>query len=222
MLSAMKAISDSGHTPRAAEMPKKWSPELASTLRSVYDPAGALTCATGDARLLVGPMAVEERWASLRTDSADHCVYWVQDWPRTEVHASFLQPLLLVPGARRTLSLTAEPLSAAKAIKDIRRAKVEQIADAAQRTRMGQLEDEVSRAEAADLHRREQELVAGHGDFRFIGLLTVSAPTAQELDAACTATEAAAAQSLCELRKLVGQQASAFAAAALPLARSVS
>lgn len=197
-------------------------PELASTLRSIHDPAGALTCATEDARLLVGPMAVEEHWASLRTDSADHAVYWIQEWPRSEVHAGFLQPLLLAPGARRTLSLTAEPLSAAKAIKDIRRAKVEQIADAAQRARMGQVEDETSRAEVADLHRREQELVAGHGDLRFIGLLTVSAPTAKELDAACAATEAAAAQALCEIRKLVGQQASAFAAAALPLARSIS
>ena len=51
------------------------------------------------------------------------------------------------------------------------------------------------------------------------GLLTVSASSAGELDAACAATEAAAAQAMCEIRKLVGQQGQAFAAGALPLAR---
>ena len=146
----------------------------------------------------------------------------MQEWPRSEVHAGFLQPLLLARGARRALSLIAEPLPPAKALKDIRRAKVEYVADAAQRGRMGQLEDEATRAEAADLVRREQELVAGHGDLRFVGLLTVSAPTLDELAAACAATESAAAQAMCEIRRLVGQQGQAFAAAALPFARGVT
>ena len=167
-------------------------------------------------------MAIDEDWGSIRTDSAHHAVYWVQEWPRSEVHAGFLQPLLLAPGARRALSLVAEPLPPGKALRDIRRAKAEHAADAGQRARIGQIEDEATRAEAADLVRREQELVAGHGDLRFIGLLTVSASSAGQLDAACVATEAAAAQAMCELRKLVGQQGQAFAAGALPLARGVT
>ena len=196
--------------------------DLAGTLRSVFDPHGARDSVGGSAPILVGPVAVEEHWASLVTDSAHHAVYWIQEWPRSEVHAGFLQPLILSPGVHRTLSVTAEPLSAAKAMKDIRRARVEQIADAAQRNRMGQIEDESVRVEAADLARREQEIVAGHGDLKFVGLLTVSAPDPDQLLAACTATEVAAAQALCDIRKLVGQQASAFAAAALPLARRIS
>ena len=196
---------------------------LTSVLRATYDPEGAARA--GDAcrptEMIVGPMAVQEDWDSIRTDSAHHAIYWVQQWPRSEVHAGFLQPLLLASGARRALSLLAEPLAPAKALKDIRRAKVEHIADAAQRGRMGQLEDAATRAEAADLTRREQELVAGHGDLRFVGLLTVSAPSRDELAAACAATESAAAQAMCELRRLVGQQGQAFAAAALPLARGV-
>ena len=72
-----------------------------------------------------------------------------------------------------------------------------------------------------ELGRREAELVAGHGDLRFTGLITVTAPTLEDLESACTATEAAAAQSMCEVRRLVGQQAAAHAAAALPLARGV-
>lgn len=197
---------------------------LPSVLRATYDPQGAArTHAGGEGpRLVVGPMAVQEEWASIRTDSAHHAIYWVQEWPRSEVHSGFLQPLLLTRGARRALSLIAEPLPPAKALKEIRRAKVEYVADAAQRGRMGQLEDEATRAEASDLVRREQELVAGHGDLRFVGLLTVSAPTMDELAAACAATESAAAQAMCEIRRLVGQQGQAFAAAALPFARGVT
>lgn len=195
---------------------------LASVLRATYDPQGAAGSGVLESDVLAGPMAVQEEWGSIRTDSAHHTIYWVQQWPRSEVHAGFLQPLLLGRGARRALSITAEPLPPAKALKDIRRAKVERIADAAQRGRMGQVEDEATRAEAADLVRREQELVAGHGDLRFVGLLTVSAPTVDELAEACAATESAAAQAMCEIRRLVGQQGQAFAAAALPFARGVT
>jgi hypothetical protein len=201
---------------------------LTSVLRATYDPLGAARSGPGESQdgastsLLAGPMAVDEDWESIRTDSAHHAVYWVQEWPRSEVHVGFLQPLLLAPGARRALSLIAEPLSPTKALRDIRRAKVEHAADAEQRARIGRLEDETTRAEATDLVRREQELVAGHGDLRFVGLLTVSAASPAELDAACAATESAAAQALCEIRRLVGQQGQAFAAGAVPLARGVS
>ena len=89
------------------------------------------------------------------------------------------------------------------------------------RARIGRVEDASTQAEADDLVRREQDLVAGHGDLRFAGLITVSAATAEELDAACRTTEAAAAQAMCELRRLVGQQGQAHAAASLPLARGL-
>lgn len=203
---------------------------LGQLLRGAYDPVGAARAsaagdgASGDGDRcapMVGPMGVVEAWDWLRTDSALHAVYWIEEWPRSDVHPGFLQPLLLSPGARRSLTLIAEPMSSAKAFREIRRAKVEHTADAAQRDRIGRLEDEATRAEAADLVRREQDLVAGHGDLRFAGLITVSATTRAELDAACLATETAAAQAMCVLRRLVGQQARAHAAASLPLARGL-
>lgn len=58
--------------------------------------------------------------------------------------------------------------------------------------------------------------VAGHGDYRFTGYLTVTAPTLVELGNACGEVEQAAHQSLLELRRLYGEQDAAFAAA-LPL-----
>ena len=56
---------------------------------------------------------------------------------------------------------------------------------------------------------------------RTTGLVCVTAPTVDELDAAVAAIEQAAIQESCETRRLVGQQAQAFTAAALPLCRSV-
>lgn len=198
--------------------------QLGAVLRTAYDPAGAATTDTdplGAASPLLGPMGITENWSHLRTDSGLHVTYWVIEWPRSEVDPTFLQPLLLAPGAFRTVTLIAEPISAHVALREIRRGKVEQAADSAQRIRAGQIEDEATRADAAELARREQEIVAGHGDLAFTGLITVTGATPAELDAACAATEAAAAQAMCEVRRLVGQQGQAHLAATVPLARGV-
>lgn len=69
--------------------------------------------------------------------------------------------------------------------------------------------------------QQESDLTAGHGVLRYTGLISVSAPTVDELDAAVAAIEQAAVQASCETRRLVGQQATAFAVAALPLCRDV-
>jgi hypothetical protein len=168
-----------------------------------------------------GPMGVEESWAHLRTDTALHATYWIAEWPRAEVGVEFLQPLLLAPGAHRAVSLIAEPQALGTAARDIRRARVDLVADSAHRARTGRIEDEAARAEADDVATRERDLVAGHGDLRFTGLVTVTADDEDTLVEACRATEAAAARAMCELRPLVGQQAAAHTAAALPLARGI-
>ncbi|MGW6130798.1 SCO6880 family protein [Cellulomonas sp. NPDC055163] len=206
--------------------------DLAAVLRTTYDPVGARNAVAptppppdDGARpagfSLYGPMGAREHWTHLRTDSAAHATYWVAQWPRSDVHPGFLQPLLAATGAAGTVTITVEPIGTAQALREIRRAQVEHAADKTRRDRIGQIEDEATRTEVAELARREAEIVAGHGDLRFTGLLTVTAPTVEELEVGCTAAEAAAAQALCEVRRLVGQQAHAHAAAALPLARGV-
>jgi hypothetical protein len=164
---------------------------------------------------------VEERWGSLRADGALHATYWVSEWPRSEVHPTFLQPLLLGSARVRTVTVIAEPIPLSKALREIRRSKAEYAANSAQRARMGQIEAEVTRAELVDLERREAELVAGHGDLRYTGLITVSAPDPDARAEQCAAVETAAAQAMCDIRLLVGQQGQAHLAAMLPLARGV-
>lgn len=194
--------------------------QLGSVIREACDPYSAGADET-PARFL-GPMGVSEHWDHLRTDSGFHATYWVSEWPRSGTHPGFLQPILLAPGARRTFTLLARPLPPGRALREIRRARAEQLADAAARARVGRVEDEAARAAAEELSRRESDLVAGHGDLRFVGLLTVTAATLDELTEARAMTETAAAQAGCELRRLVGRQVPAFAAAVLPLVRNLS
>ena len=137
------------------------------------------------------------------------------------VYPGFLAPVLLSTGIQRSVSLIYTPMRSDQAARDIRKKKVEHISDTAQRARMGQIEDAAQTAEYQDVLQQEADLTAGHGVLRVSGLISVSAPSLDELEAAVAAIEQSAIQASCETRRLVGQQAAAFTAAALPLCRAV-
>ncbi|ALG83202.1 SCO6880 family protein [Gordonia phthalatica] len=213
---------------RSADLTSKgWlgTGQIAVILRSAYDPAIAATLERhgelGHDLATAGPVAVTESWGHLRSDSAYHCVVWISEWPRSMVHPGFLSPVLLSSGIHRSFSLLCTPLRTDQAARDIRRKKTEYISDAAQRARIGQIEDASQTAEYHDVLQQEADLTAGHGVLRYTGLISVSADSLPELEAAVAAIEQAAIQASCETRVLVGQQAQAFTAAALPLCRKV-
>lgn len=199
--------------------------QLAVMLRSAYDPAIAATLERsgnlGHDLATAGPVAIEETWDQLRSDSAHHAVLWISEWPRSLVYPGFLAPLVLASGVRRSLSLLCTPIRSDQAARDIRKKKTEYISDAAQRQKVGQIEDAQQTAEYHDVLQQEADLTSGHGILRYTGLIAVSAPTPEELEAAVAKIEQAAIQASCETRRLVGQQAQAFTAAALPLARTI-
>jgi hypothetical protein len=209
---------------RSADLsPSDWlSPgDLAVILRSAYDPAvaGALERHGDLGRDLAtaGPVAVTESWGSLRSDSAHHCVLWISEWPRSLVFPGFLAPVLLSSGIRRTFTLLYTPMRTDRAARDIRKKKTEYISDAAQRHKIGQIEDAQQSAEYQDVLQQEADLTAGHGVLRCTGLVAISANNLDELERGIAAIEQAAIQASCETRRLWGQQAQSFAAAALPL-----
>ncbi|MGO1184392.1 MAG: SCO6880 family protein [Microbacterium sp.] len=199
--------------------------QLAIMLRSAYDPQVASTLDRsgnlGHDLATAGPVAVDERWDKIRTDSAHHAVLWVSDWPRSQIYPGFLAPLLLSSGIRRSFTLLCDPVRSDQAARSIRKLRTEYVSDAAQRTKAGQIEDAQQSAEYQDVLRQESDMISGHGVLRYTGLITVSASTEAELDSAIAATQQAAIQASLETRLLVGQQASAFTAAALPLCRGI-
>lgn len=200
-------------------------PEVAVILRAAYDPAAAASLERhgdiGRSLATAGPVAVTETWDRLRSDSAHHAVLWISEWPRSQVYPGFLAPVLLSSGIQRAFSLICTPIRSDQAARDIRKKKTELISDAAQRQKMGQIEDASQTAEYGDVLQQEADLTAGHGVLRYTGLISISAPTPEELDTAVAAIEQAAIQASCETRRLVSQQAQAFTVAALPLCRAV-
>lgn len=213
---------------RAADLaPSEWLEpgDLAVMLRGAYDPVVASALERhgdlGRDLATAGPVAVTENWSSLRSDSAHHCVLWISEWPRSLVFPGFLAPVLLSSGVRRTFSLLYTPMRTDQAARDIRKKKTEYVSDAAQRQRIGQIEDAQQSAEFQDVLQQEADLTAGHGLLRNTGLISISAPDPDELERAVAAIEQAAIQASCETRRLWGQQAQAFSAAALPLCRTI-
>ncbi len=153
--------------------------DLALLLRAAYDPGLAPKRSIWRDPATAGPTAVVEHWDHLVTDSGHHAVYWISEWPRSEVFPTFLSALILAPGVRRATSLVAQPLTTAEAMRAIRKERVEYQTDAAHRARIGQLADFAAEQEWADVAQRERDLVAGHGDLRYAGFVCV---TAADLD----------------------------------------
>ena len=198
--------------------------DVALILRGAYDPTTLNTLTrhgVGRQLATAGPLAITEEWGCMRADAAWQCVLWVAEWPRVQVPVDFLWPLLLTSGVRRSVSITFEPIRHDKAMRSVRHELLEHESDARQRAKSDSLTSEAQRREYSDVARRERELVAGAGDMRYVGLVTVSAPDKDSLQAAVQHVTIAAAEAQCELRVLYGEQAQAFIAGALPLGRGL-
>ena len=166
------------------------------------------------------PVALETRWEAVRADGQWHAVYWVAEWPRSDVGPDFLIPLLLLAPGVRAVSVTMEPVSPRRATREVEAARTSGAADEELRRRGGFLATARRTRQAEGMARRETELADGHSDFRFSGYVDVAAPSAQELDRACAEIEHAAAQSRLELRRLYGQQDQALTFV-LPMGRGL-
>ncbi|MFJ5590816.1 SCO6880 family protein [Streptomyces noursei] len=198
------AVVRTAYDPKALSALQQWS----SSGRAEADPAAA------------GPVVQVEKYDRTTTDTACHATFWVENWPRTETGAGFLHGLMFAGGVRRSLSLIYAPQGLEAALRDVQRRKSAIIADANERARRGQVDSEEDSIEYADVKTRERQLIAGHADVALTGLLTVTAPTDQALDAACAQIETAAVTAGVDLRRLNFQQPQAFTASALPLART--
>jgi hypothetical protein len=202
---------------------------LTSAIRIAFDPWSrpglARVAAADPGREGVGegaawPVATETAWVSYRTDGAVHATYWIAGWPRTDVGAAFLSPLLLQTQMVRSIAVTLEPISPLRAIREVEAARTSDAADQELRGRMGFVETARRRRVAEAAARREEELADGHAAIRFAGFITVSARGDEELEHHCSEVEHAAQIARLELRRLYGQQDEAFTYT-LPLCRGL-
>jgi hypothetical protein len=164
-------------------------------------------------------MAMEETWSSVRVDGMVHATFWVAEWPRIEVRSDFLAPLLL-GSARSTFAVVMEPLGSDAAVRKVEASRTADLADSELRRRGGFVSTARHARESEVLARREAELAEGHASFRYAGFVTISAATEEELATACDTVQHAAGQSRLALRRLYGDQASAYTCT-LPLCRGL-
>jgi hypothetical protein len=202
---------------------------LASAIRIAFDPwtrPGLARLAATDRDRdgieegAAWPVASDTTWSTYRTDGALHATYWVASWPRTDVGAAFLSPLLLHAQMVRSIAVTLEPISPLRAIREVEAARTSDLADQELRGRMGFVETARRRRMAEATARREEELADGHAAVRFSGYVTVSARSDDELEHHCAEVEHAAQMARLELIRLYGQQDEAFTYT-LPLCRGL-
>ncbi len=168
-----------------------------------------------------GPTAAESTWTAWRADGAWHRGLYVSEWPRLDVPARWMSDLMLYNGAVRTVSVFFEPVPRSRSQRSITRdaAKIE--SDSQQRSEKGFRVGAHHRRAARAVEEREEELVAGYGEFFYAGVVCVTAASLSELEAATDEITQVAASVGLELRPLHGRHDRAMIAS-LPVARGVA
>jgi hypothetical protein len=126
--------------------------------------------------------------------------------------------LLTDTNAVRTVTIAMEPVPVAAAARAADREVMAREADAEMRHERGFRVPARDRKRLAEVEEREKELSEGHAEFRFVGLVDVTASDPDRLDDACADVEQAAAQSLIDLRPLDARHDQGWIAS-LPLGR---
>lgn len=176
------------------------------------------------------PLTADETWNTYATDSALHKTLWVGEWPRIDVDATFLSPLLLQSGnlavqtggqSVRTFSVVMQPIRVTESVRQAESAVRQDQADEAIKRRWGFLPSTRRKKQSEAASDREKELAVGHAELRTVGYITVSATDQETLEEALSDVQDAAQLSHLETYELGGEQATAFCASALPLCRGV-
>jgi hypothetical protein len=185
---------------------------LDSRARALGDQAGG--CRPENA----APMAAVGRWTSWQADDAWHRAFSVSEWPRLDVGAGWLAPLIGFDGAVRNFTVFFEPIAPSDSRRSIRRQASKLSADSQHRTTHGFRVGADYRRAATDVEDREAELVAGYGEVSYAGIVVVTAQSEDELDEAAEAMVMTASRVGIELRPLSGRHDQAVCAT-LPMAR---
>lgn len=189
--------------------------ELALVLRLRCDPScarrlGRRAETLGEATGVVSmhnwhPAALSVTWGGVRVDQSWHRSFWIAEWPRLEVPADWMAPLVLHSGGVRTVTVVYEPVAPSRSRRAVDRDATRLASDEDQRTRHGfRIRAQHRRAEA-DVLARETELVAGYPELAYAGFVTITAPAPEVLEAQTGEWEQVAAQVGLELRALDGQ-----------------
>ena len=224
-----------GDALRAARMSvRRWlnARDVAALTRVGFDPEFASNVQNRDDGhagvdpVAIGPMYMEEprgKNGIVYTDSGVHTTMWIHEWPRSDTVVCFVEPIVFArmpstgEAISHILSIVLTPVSVKKAMRRIEDDKKVWRGNERLRAKRGV---DGSAADAADwdaLERQEEEIVAGHGEFRYGAYLTVTAPDEEKLDQAIAGMRNTLARAGMEPQILYCQQAEALMVNALPI-----
>lgn len=199
--------------------------ELPALLRTLLDPTtptdatGTAACAAPDTPLTLSGRSC---WTHCRTDDTVHRSYAIIGWPRLELPADWLAPLLHhapPDGTARTLVVQARPVTPEHAARRARASAAKARLDAADRQRLGFTPAASSALDELDAEHTEAELLAGYRMADLTTLLTLHAPDPQLLEDAARSLRTVAVSQRLDLRPLHGQHSRALTVT-LPLGLS--
>ncbi|MCK9878284.1 hypothetical protein MXD59_21345 [Frankia sp. Ag45/Mut15] len=169
-----------------------------------------------------GPLSLLNRWDAVLVDDVWHRMFWVTQWPGSQLQPGWLDPLLFEPDGMHTLAILCEPISSRASRRRITSDAVQVESAVAARERYGfRVPTHLASAQTA-VDQREVELQSGHAEFGYLALAGVAAHTLEELDEASRRLMDRAAQTgITELRALHGRHDRAWAAS-LPGGRAPS
>jgi hypothetical protein len=208
---------------------------LAGAIRDAYDPWGRQARHRKPDRLqstdgqiaphTAGPAFRQEHWSHIASDGALHCTLWAAEWPRIDVRALFLQPLLMDSRTTRTIAMCMELVGPSRAIKQAERAATETATEQSLRARIGQRTSQRQAQRDHATSSRERELAEGHAAVRYTTYVTVSVPSSKRdalanLENDVSRVELEAKRAPLRLERMWGQQAEAFTYT-LPLGRGL-
>jgi hypothetical protein len=195
---------------------------LAAQVRDAYDPWGRQGRSRQLDRTLLGDAGIAPHTAA---DGALHCTLWAAEWPRIDVRALFLQPLLMDSRTTRTIAMCMELVGPSRAIRQAERAATETATEQSLRARVGQRTSQRQSQRDQAAGQRERELAEGHAAVRYAAYVTVSVPAGQPdalsaLESDVSRIELEAKRAPLRLERMWGQQAEAFTYS-LPLCRGL-
>lgn len=183
--------------------------------------SSSLAAATGASAPAFGPMYVDDQLSSVSVDSAQHRSWWFARWPRREVAASWLDSLMFESGCTRSLTAVFEPVAPSRSDSDVDRERTQREANIETRRRKGFIVRRADEKAVTEVESREVELSCGYVECLYTGLLTLTAPTIEQLDVQAADLEQAAANVGIELQPLWGRQGDGWVAS-LPLGRTLA
>lgn len=206
--------------------------DVAALARTAFDPDFLSTVQNREAEnrgvdlTAMGPMHIEEppkKHGLVVTDSGVHTTMWIHEWPRMDSRVGFIEPVVFsrdpvtAEAVTHIFSIVLTPVPVSKALKNVSREKRLWNGNSKLRAKRGEDDSQADKQDYDSLIERENEILAGHGQFSYGGYLTITAADEDTLERGIAGARNAMSQVGMEGQILYCQQAEALLTNVLPL-----